>query len=567
MRLLFPGLLSALLVFGACADDPAAGRDDDDAPGDGDAAIDTPDAAVADADRPLRDARAEEDRVAPPPSADALLLDEIQRATFRYFWDFGHPVSGLARERGAPGEAGDLTTSGGTGFGVHAIVVAASRGFVTRAEARARLQKMVTFLATADRFHGAWSHWLSGATGKTIPFSDDDNGGDLVETSFLIHGLLTAREYFDGQDAAETTLRQGITELWESVDWAFYASRGDGKLYWHWSPNKAWAMNLPIRGYDEALVTHVLALGSPTHPIPQAVYDSTWTHAGYENNDTFLGYQLPLGPDYGGPLFFEHYSHMALDPRKMADSHASYWYQSVVHTRINRAWCIDGANLAFGYGSNLWGLTASDNPDGYDAHSPTNDNGTIAPTAALASMPYTPHESLEVARYLRSLGSQAFGDFGFVDALNPSRGWYDRQSIAIDQGPIITMIENYRTGLLWSLFMRIPQVQLGLSRARIAEPDHATGFYLAVPDLADGRVHLVRHPDRGAYELDVAIHDAGAYSLVVETAAGVDVNVIWNEEQLAKGQRVVALGQLPPGSYVAQLSGGGVTRSLPFEAH
>lgn len=531
-----------------------------------------PDAAAPTADggaTPLSDAsfpdpRGEPDRVAPPPSADARLLDEIQRATFRYFWDFGHPASGMARERST---SGDIVTSGGTGFGVHAIVVGVTRGWITRAEAIERLQKLTTYLAAADRFHGAWSHWLHGVSGDVVPFSTKDNGGDLVETSFLIHGLLVARQFFDGTDPTESELRARISALYEGVEWDHYASRGNGLLYWHWSPSFGWDMNLPLRGYNEALVTHVLALGSPTHPISQAVYDTTWTHAGYKTDRQALGYRLPLGPELGGPLFFEHYSSMVLDPRKMADGYASYWYQGVVHTRLNRAWCIQSANPAHGYGPLLWGLTASDNPDGYDAHSPTNDNGTIAPTAALSSMPYTPHESLEVARYLRSLGDAAFGEYGFVDALNPSRGWFDTQTIAIDQGPIVAMIENYRSGLLWSLFMQAPEVAVGLGRAHIAEPEHATGFYLAVPDAEDQRVHLVRHPDRGAYELDVAIHDAGAFSLVVETPAGVDVGVVWNEETLPAGTRVVALGELAPGSYVVKLTGAGVARELAIQAH
>ena len=512
----------------------------------------------------LADATPDDDRFVPPPSEDAILLEEIQRATFRYFWDFAHPASGMARERST---SGDIVTSGGTGFGIEAIVVGVSRGWITRAEALARLQLLVGYLATADRFHGAWSHWLHGGTGRAVPFSLKDNGGDLVETSFLIHGLLVARQFFDGADPAETALRQGITTLWEGVEWSHYATKGDGRLYWHWSPNYGWDMNLRIAGYNEALITHVLALASPTHPISQAVYDTTWTHAGYRNRATYQGYQLPLGPNLGGPLFFEHYTLMVLDPRKLADTHASYWLQGVVHTRINRAYCLQSAPANYGYGPQLWGLTASDNPDGYDAHSPTNDNGTIAPTAALSSMPFTPHESLEVARHLRSLGAQAFGEYGFVDALNPSRNWYDTQTIAIDQGPIVAMIENYRSGLLWDLFMRVPEVRTGLTRARIAEPEHATGFYLAIPDATDGRVHLVRHPDRRAYELDVAIHDAGAFSLVVETPDGVDVNVLWNAENVTAGTRVMALGDLPPGPYTVQLTGPGVSRTLAIQTH
>lgn len=496
----------------------------------------------------------------PAKTADAVLLDEIQHASFAYFWDFGHPDSGMARERST---SGDTTTTGGTGFGLQAIVVAASRGWISRADALARVTKIVGFLEQADRFHGAFSHWVNGKTAKTIPFSQKDDGGDIVETSLLMEGLLTARAYFDGADEAD--LRSRIGALWGNVDYAWYVH--DGALFWHWSPNFDWQMNLPIRGWNEALVAYVLALGSPTHPIAQSVYQQSWTWSGYKNDNVYQGYQIPLGPPYGGPLFLAHYSFMGLDPRKMADPFAGYWYQNSVHTRINRAYCIESAPAENGYGPELWGLTASDDPDGYAAHSPTNDDGTIAPTAALSSMPYAPYESLLVARHLRSLGAKVFGPYGFVDAFNPKRGWYDDQVIAIDQGPIVVMIENYRSGLPWKLFMSAPEVQSGLGRAGIAEPDHATGFYLAVADAADGRVHLVRHPDRGQYELDVAIHDAGAYSLVVEGPGGIDAKVIWSGASQPHGKQVVVLGELAPGSYDVRLEGMGVSKTLPIALH
>lgn len=492
-------------------------------------------------------------------TADAPLLDEIQKTTFGYFWDFGHPDSGMARERST---SGDTTTTGGTGFGVAAIVVASSRGWIPRADAAARVTKIVGFLEKADRFHGAFSHWVNGKTAKTIPFSTKDDGGDIVETSLLLEGLLIARAYFDGADEAD--LRQRITAIWESVEYAWFVH--DGALFWHWSPDYDWQMNLPIRGWNEALVAYVLALGSPTHPIAEDVYTQSWTWSGYKNDGQFEGYQLPLGPAFGGPLFLAHYSFIGLDPRKLADTFASYWYQNVVHTRINRAYCVSSAPKENGYGVDLWGLTASDNPDGYAAQSPTNDNGTLTPTAALSSMPYAPYESLQVARHLRTMPN-VFGTYGFVDALNPKRAWIDDQTIAIDQGPIVTMIENYRSGLLWKLFMSIPEVQAGLAHAKIAEPDHATGFYLSVPDAADGNVHLVRHPDRGVYELDVAIHDPGSYTLVIEAPGGVDAKVIWKDAAQSKGKQVVTLDGLSVGTYFARLSGMGVSKTLAIALH
>jgi hypothetical protein len=517
----------------------------------------------SDANTPMEDGAVAIDDVAPMPmpmpTPDQALLDDIQSTTFRYFWDFGHPVSGMARERSTSNET---TTSGGTGFGVAAIVVATERGWVTRADAIARVQKIVTFLGTADRYHGAFAHWINGTTGKTIPFSMKDDGGDIVETAYLIEGLLIARAYFNGPTPEEQTLRDGITALWEAVEWNHYASRGDGLLYWHWSPNYAWQMNLPIRGYNEALITYVLALGSPTHPITPSVYTTTWTHAGYRNRNTYEGYQLPLGPAYGGPLFFEQYTFIGLDPRALEDTHAFYWRQAVIHTLINRDYAVNTANPTFQYSAELWGLTASDNPDGYGAHSPTNDNGTISPTAALSSMPFTPYASLLVARHLKTaLAANAYGQYGPVDALNLKRGWFATTYLAIDQGPIISMIENYRTGLLWKLFMDVPEVKTGLDRAGLHAPVPKTGFYLAVPSPTTNEVKLVRHPDLGTYTIDIALGSADAYTLTFEREDGSLISRPWDHAQRAAGTTQIVLpDELQTGqTYVVRLVDTGST--------
>lgn len=391
------------------------------------------------------------------------LLTKIQQTTFNYFWDFAHPVSGLARERNTSGET---VTSGGSGFGLMALIVGIERGFITRSEGIARLQTIVDFLGKADRFHGAWPHWMNGTTGAALPFSAKDNGGDLVETSFLAAGLLTVRQYLNSEMVEEEALISKINELWKSIEWDWYTKNGESVLYWHWSPNFGWEMNHKIQGYNEALITYILAAASETHPISAEVYHKGWARNGaIKNGKDFYGINLPLGFDYGGPLFFAHYSFLGINPNNLADNYANYWVQNKNHTLINRAYCIDNPNNYVGYGNVCWGLTASDNHHGYSAHSPTNDLGVITPTAAIASLPYTPDESLEAIRFFYyTLGDRLWGEYGFYDAFNLTEGWTADSYLAIDQGPIVIMIENYRTGLIWDLLMSSREVQAGLTK-------------------------------------------------------------------------------------------------------
>lgn len=398
-----------------------------------------------------------------PLISDAALLDKVEEQTFKYFWDFAHPVSGLARERNTSGET---VTIGGSGFGVMAILVGIERNFITRAQGVTRLKKIVDFLAQADRFHGAWPHWINGTTGHVVPFSSNDNGADLVETSYMIEGLLTARQYLDSNNATEDSIITKIDTLWHQVEWDWFTQNGQNVLYWHWSPDKGWIMNMQIKGYNEALIVYVLAASSPTHPISKAVYDNGWaSNGGIVNGNSYYGISLPVGQSYGGPLFFAHYSFLGLDPTNLSDNYANYWTQNVHHTQINRAYCINNPKNYLAYSSKCWGLTASDNSMGYSAHSPTNDLGVITPTAALSSMPYTPQESMEALKFFYyTMGDRLWGPYGFYDAFNVTKGWYASSYLAIDQGPIIDMIENYRSGLLWNNFMTAPEIQSGLTK-------------------------------------------------------------------------------------------------------
>ena len=398
-----------------------------------------------------------------PQISDDSLLTLVQERTFRYFWDYAHPVSGLARERLG---SDDVVTIGGSGFGIMSIPVAVERGFISRQDGAARLFKILNFLSSkAERFHGAYPHWLDGSSGKTIPFSMYDNGGDIVETALLVQGLLTARQYFNTSDPVETESRDLIDDIWESVEWDWY-TRGENVLYWHWSPDFEWEMGLEVYGWNEALIAYVLAASSPTHSISKSVYDEGWARGGKMcNGKLFYDMPLPLGPDYGGPLFFAHYSFLGLDPRELSDDYADYWEQNVHHTLINYDYCVQNPKNRIGYGEYVWGLTACDIPGGYAACSPTEDYGVIAPTAALSSMPYTPEESMDALRYYYYiLGDRLFGEYGFYDSFSLENNWFSPSYLAIDQGPVIIMIENYRTGLLWNLFMRNVCVLDGLDK-------------------------------------------------------------------------------------------------------
>ncbi|RPD47441.1 glucoamylase family protein [Paracnuella aquatica] len=406
--------------------------------------------------------------------SDSALLELVQKQTFRYFWDFAHPVSGMARERSNAtfGYGDEVVTTGGTGFGVMAVIVAAERGWISRDTAARHLRKLVNFLWKADAFHGVYPHWLDGGTGKVIRFSRKDDGGDLVETSFLMQGLLCVRQYFNQNNEAESDIRNKINWIWSEMEWDWYTRGGEEVLYWHWSPNNGWAMNFPLRGYNEALITYVLAAGAERYPVDAKVYHRGWAQSNFfKNGKEFYGYRLPLGFDFGGPLFFAHYSFVGLDPRGLKDRYADYWEQNKNHTLVNRAYCVENPKGWKGFGPQSWGLTASDNHRGYGAHSPSEDLGVITPTAALSSFPYTPEYSMQALRYFYdTLGDKIWSEYGFVDAFNETEGWYAKSHLAIDQGPIIVMIENYRTGLLWNLFMSCPEVQHGLKKLGFESP-------------------------------------------------------------------------------------------------
>jgi hypothetical protein len=414
--------------------------------------------------------------------SDSALLDIVQRQTFRYFHDGAEPVSGMARERfhednDYPLNDKMVVTNGGSGFGVMAILAAIHRNFISRDEGRQQIEKIVHFLETVDRFHGAWPHWWNGETGKVKPFGTKDNGGDLVETSYMIQGLLCARQFFREGNEKEKDLANRIDKLWKEVEFDWYRN-GKNVLFWHWSPDYNWEMNFRVHGYNECLIMYILAVSSPTHGIPAEVYHEGWASNGRINGiESYAGYTLKLrhqgDPPHGGPLFWAHYSYLGLDPRGLKDEYADYWEENRNLALINYSWCVDNPKKFKGYGPDSWGLTASYSVKSYTVHTPDeeNDLGVIAPTAALSSMPYTPEYSILAMRHWYSaMKDKIWGRYGFYDAFSETDDWYPKKYLAIDQGPIVVMIENYRSGLLWKLFMSCPEIQNGLRKLGFQSP-------------------------------------------------------------------------------------------------
>ncbi|MEO7991800.1 MAG: glucoamylase family protein, partial [Chryseolinea sp.] len=368
--------------------------------------------------------------------SDDSLLTLVEYRTFQYFWDGAEPTSGAARERFHtdniyPDNDKQVVTSGGTGFGVMAILVGIERKFITREEGFQRLNKLVSWLEKADRFHGVWPHWLNGETGKVKPFSPDDDGADLVETSYLAQGLLCVRQYFKDGNEKEKALSAKIDKLWKEIEFDWHRKNNQNVLYWHWSPKNQWKMNFAVEGYNECLIMYFLAAGSPTHTIPAEVYHEGWARKGRIRNDSThqqYGYHLSLkhngAPQFGGPLFWSHYSFLGLNPHGLKDAYADYWEHNTNHTLINRQYCLENPKHFKGYGENCWGLTASYSIKGYAAHSPNEDLGVISPTGALSSFPYTPIESMKVVRHLyEDLGNKVFGVYGFYDAFSEQENW------------------------------------------------------------------------------------------------------------------------------------------------
>ena len=419
------------------------------------------------------------------PMTDEQLLDMVQEASFRYYWEGAEPVSGLAREN-IPGRKNMIAT-GASGFGIMATIVAVERGFITRDEAIARFERITSFLEKADKYHGAVAHFIDGTTGKTEPFfGQRDNGADLVETSFLFQGLLAAHQYFNKETTPEKQIRKRIDTLWKNIEWSWFKRYKDSPyLYWHWSPDQEWVINHRLIGWNETMITYLLAIMGPKHGVSPEMYYTGWASQEqyaqeyrmdwskvsdgslYTNGNTYFGEKLEVGVSNGGPLFFIHYSYMGLDPHKFTDKYVNYFENNRKIALINYRYCVENQGGYAGYGADCWGLTASDFAWNYQAQEPMphRDNGTIAPTGALASFPYTPEESMAALKnYYHNMGEFLWGEYGFRDACNLTVNWCSPLFMGLNQAPVTVMIENHRSGLIWDLFMSHPDVKKGIRK-------------------------------------------------------------------------------------------------------
>jgi hypothetical protein len=401
------------------------------------------------------------------PMSDDELLSMVQEASFRYYWDGAEPDSGMTLES-QPGPD-DVVATGASGFGVMALVVAVERGFITRQQGLERLQKITSFLEHADRYHGVWPHFINGKTGRTVSvFGIYDDGADLVETAFMMQGLLTARQYFNANNPAERALHERINALWRGVEWDWFrAVPNHDALYWHWSPNYAFHIANRLEGWNEVMITYLLAVASPTHAVPPSLYATGYTREGvgtpYGMQHTYFGIPLTQGyvPGSPGPLFFTQYSYLGYDPRGTRDKYSNYFRNNVNEAKVSQAYAIANPKHFAGYGANSWGLTAVDGPDGqYHEYKPfEEDDGTIAPTGAIASYAYTPQASmLALKHWYRDMGAQLWSIYGFRDAFNQQRNWYSSLTMGLNQAPQVVMIENGRTGLIWKTFMSCPEI-------------------------------------------------------------------------------------------------------------
>ena len=443
---------------------------------------------------------------------DRNLLDKLEYDAFRYIWEYTFDESGMAYEDSRNKESGQATT-GGTGFGIGAIIAAAERGWIARQDAADRILKMAVFLRdTTDRkaLHGAFPHWLDGRTGKTIAFGENDNGADLVETAFLMQGLLMARAYFTEDNELERALRSCVSVLWQDVDWHWFTKAENNGLYWHWSPDRDFSMGVKISGFNEAMVAYVLALGSPTRPISREAAQFWYSTDEYKPK-TGNGYTIEAANAYAGSMFLSHYSFIGLDPRQMADSHVNrgYMVRNTVHALMNRAYCLESAPAEHRFGEGFWGLTSCDIKGGYRYQSAYNEVGTVAPTAALASMPYVPEYAMRVLwNIYDNYRDKMWGPYGPYDAFSLKDDWFDDSYLAIDQLAMACMVENYRSGLLWKLFMSVPEVKEGLARMGVRHLPLTTGFPQVVTPMvktengySQGAVDMRRNPDTGLYTM------------------------------------------------------------------
>lgn len=399
---------------------------------------------------------------------DEELLDSLQHSAFRFFWYEANPTNGLIKDRNTSWSPSSIAS---VGFGLSAICIGVDRGWVTREAAKDRV--LTTLKTFWQKPQGSAASGTIGYKGFFYHFIDMNTATrtwnselSSIDTGLLLAGILDAQQYFVGTDSIETLIRAYADSIYRRVDWNWMRNFSPG-IMMEWKPETQFGTMGYWIGYNEAMILYILALGSPTKPVPATAWQA-WT-SGY-TWETYYGYSyIPFAP-----LFGHQYSHCWIDFRDIRDAYMQwrgidYFENSRRATLAQRAYCIDNPGNFAGYSDSIWGLTASDGPNGYAARGappPFNDDGTITPTAALSSIPFTPEQSLAVAHKLyNTYRSQLWTKYGFRDAFNLNVNWWGPDVIGIDQGPIIVMIENYLTQSVWKRFMKNPYVRVGLQRS------------------------------------------------------------------------------------------------------
>jgi len=432
---------------------------------------------------------------APPPAASLSkpavqtplldpFFDDLEKRTFSFFWDSANPANGLIPDR-YPGPS--WSSIAGVGFALTAYPIGVERGYVTRDAARDRALATLRFFAAETEKHGFFYHFLDMKDGERRNHSEVST----VDTALLLAGVLMCESYFDGKDAREREIRRLAEKIYRRVDWT-WAEPFSAGLVMGWTPESGF-IHATWDGYDEAMLVYILALGSPTHAVNPAAWKA-WTstydkHWGTQYGETDLSF---------GPLFGHQYSHVWVDFRAIQDAYMrsrglDYFENSRRATYVQQRYAIENPMHWQGYGPNIWGLTACEGPGrgsqiydgqprrfyGYAARGVgldgSLDDGTIAPTAAIGSLPFAPEIVIPATLEMyKRYGGSIYSTYGFRDSFNPSyqrgaqaskSGWVDEHYLAIDQGPILAMIENYRSELVWRIMRHNDYIRRGLERA------------------------------------------------------------------------------------------------------
>lgn len=478
------------------------------------------------------------------------LLEMVQEYTFRYFWEGAHQNSGMALER--QHGSNKIVASGASGMSLMTMIVAHERNWRDKSDIIDRVLQMLNFLENCDRFHGAFSHWYNGDTGETIRFGPKDDGGDIVETAYVAVGLIAVKNYFsDETDNRQTQIREIADRLWREIEWTWYQN-GEDVLWWHWSPNYGWDLAMRIQGrkgsYSETMIAYVIAGCSPTYPISKDVYVKGWTDNGnFVNPRNFYGYEITQNIDWGGQAFWTQYSFLGVNPKGLKDQYGDYWKELSNCVNIHVEYAKDNPKGFRNYNENCWGITASADPYvGYCGHWPRHqylDNGTISPTGAIGNYPYAPEAALKALKYFyQERGAELWGQYGFLGGLNdnmdrvddflpwyesnPDFGnityydieindntWIENDYIGIDQGPMVIMIENHRTGLLWDIVSKDEDVQNGLQSLGF---EYSTG----VDDIAEGNISIYPNPSKGVFQINTDIPEGQKWNMNIYSING-----------------------------------------------